>query len=119
MTHVLADGKRELAGVGYSGHGNALDDPEKQDATNQGPIPRGTWIIGPQRDHHLIGGKTLFGAMELAPAVGNTTRRSDFLIHGDSVAHDHSASKGCIVLPRDVRNVIARSGDTVLQVVHP
>lgn len=119
MTHVLPDGKRELAGMGYSGHGSALDDPEKQDAINQGPIPRGAWIIGPQRDHRLIDGKTLYGAMELAPGAGNATRRSDSLIHGDSAAHDHSASKGCIVLSRDVRDAIARSGDVDLEVVHP
>lgn len=57
--------------------------------------------------------------MRLTPAPGNTTDRQDFWIHGDTAAHNHTASTGCIVLPRDARNQIAGSGDTRLQVVYP
>lgn len=119
MTHVLPIGSRELAGNGYSGVGSALDDPAAQDEGNAGPIPRGSWIIGPQTDHKLANGKHLTVAMRLSPAPGNTTHREDFWIHGDTPAHNHTASSGCIVLPRDVRNRIAASGDAQLRVVYP
>lgn len=103
MTHVLPDGTRELVGAGYSGFGSALDEPVDQNLGNVGPIPRGAWIIGPQQNHPLAYHRgTLWGAMKLTPGPGN-----------------HTASKGCIVLPESVRNAIARSGDPRLEVVHP
>lgn len=119
MTHVLADGERRLIGVGYSGHGSALDDPAAENQFEEGPIPRGAWLIGPQLDHTLANKHVLPGAMRLSPAPGNSTRRTEFWIHGDTAAHDHTASRGCIVLPRDARDAVARSGITDLEVVHP
>ncbi|MGH9418017.1 MAG: tlde1 domain-containing protein [Terriglobales bacterium] len=120
IAHVFPDGARKLIGSGYSGFGSALDDPAAQDEDKLGPIPRGSWIIGPQQNHSLADGRgTLIAAMPLAPAPGNTTVRKDFWIHGDTAAHNHTASQGCIVLPRDTRNAIARSGDSRLEVVYP
>ncbi|MGH9418143.1 MAG: tlde1 domain-containing protein [Terriglobales bacterium] len=119
MTHVAADGTRKLAGIGYSGVDSALDDPVAQDESSAGPIPRGHWIIGRQQSHQLANGKHLIAAMRPSPAAGNATKRTNFWIHGDTAAHNHTASEGCIILPRDVRDVIAASGDTQLQVVHP
>lgn len=119
MSHVLADGTRKTIGTGYSGAGSALDDPGAQDEQFKGPIPRGNWVIGPQQDHPLPRGKTLWAAMKLTPAPGNATERADFWIHGDTAAHNHTASEGCIALPRDVRDAIARSGDSRLEVVRP
>jgi Protein of unknown function (DUF2778) len=119
----LADGQRNLIGFGYSGFGSALDDPAAQDDPYQGPIPRGDWIIGRQQDHTLREPQghhnVRTAAMPLTAAPGNTTKRSDFWIHGDTPAHNHTASQGCIVLPRQARNQIADSGDTLLRVVHP
>jgi len=43
--------------------------------------------------------------------------RSDFSIHGDSVAHPGHASWGCIVMPPDPRSVIIKSPDRTLEVV--
>lgn len=57
MTHVVPDGARNLIATGYSGFGSALDDPAAQDEGNAGPIPRGTWVIGPQQEHQLSNGK--------------------------------------------------------------
>jgi hypothetical protein len=46
-----------------------------------------------------------------------TFGRSEFRIHGDSIAHPGMASHGCIILPRAVRDAIWRSGDRALEVV--
>jgi hypothetical protein len=46
-----------------------------------------------------------------------TFGRGEFRIHGDSIAHPGTASHGCIILPRAVRDAIWRSGDRALEVV--
>ncbi|HYE46677.1 MAG TPA: hypothetical protein VEA44_12995, partial [Caulobacter sp.] len=61
---------------------------------------------------------TLFAADEPVPDdVHEATGRSAFRIHGDSVRAPGTASKGCIILPRAVREAIWRSGDRDLEVV--
>lgn len=117
MTHVGADGTRKTVAVGYSGIGDGLDNPAAQSEENVGPIPTGNWTIGPQADHHETGGRTLWGAMRLTPALGNSTQRTQFYIHGDNAKGNHSASDGCVVLPKTARDVIARSGVKSLKVV--
>ena len=42
--------------------------------------------------------------------------RSAFLVHGDNSAGNHSASHGCIILNRIVRDRMRRSGDMGLEV---
>ena len=54
----------------------------------------------------------------LTPQSGtNTYGRDGFLIHGDNTAMNHTASHGCIILPRIVRAGIDASDDKVLEVV--
>ena len=54
----------------------------------------------------------------LEPAPGtDTLGRSAFRIHGDSVRAPGTASHGCIILPRAIRDHIWRSGDRDLEVV--
>jgi len=43
--------------------------------------------------------------------------RSNFLIHGDSVVHPGTASEGCIIAARYIREDIAKSPVKVLAVV--
>jgi hypothetical protein len=43
--------------------------------------------------------------------------RSDFYIHGDNPALNYTASEGCIILARPIREQIAASGDNDLQVL--
>jgi hypothetical protein len=43
--------------------------------------------------------------------------RSGFLIHGDSIIRPGTASRGCIILAREIREQIAASGDADLEVV--
>jgi hypothetical protein len=70
-----------------------------------GPIPRGAWTIGEFFDDP--GGKGPVVA-HLTPCEGTETfGRSGFMIHGDNQALNHSASEGCIVAPRFIRDQIA------------
>jgi hypothetical protein len=56
--------------------------------------------------------------MALTPEPGtDTLGRDGFLIHGDSVENPGTASHGCIILPRAVRDQISASGDKQIQVV--
>jgi hypothetical protein len=100
-------------GAGYSGHGAGLNNPAMQNVHDVGPIPQGAWTIGPPRDppDHL--GPL---AMPLTPS-GDTFGRSDFFIHGDNAQLNHSASDGCIILVREIRQQIVDSLDSDLQVV--
>ena len=104
-------------GDGYSGNGAALNNPAMESIHNHGPIPRGAWTIGEFFDDP--GGKGPVVA-HLTPIEGTETfGRADFMIHGDNQALNHSASEGCIVAPRFIRDQIAAglSVCNVLEVV--
>lgn len=106
------DGK--LYSKGYSGNGNGKNSPDMQAAVGVGPIPRGKWLIGGPRLSANTGPYTL----DLFPEPGTDTEdRTAFRIHGDSIAHPGTASHGCIILPRPVREAIWKSGDHHLEVV--
>ena len=99
---------------GYSGAGRGKNNPALQAAANIGPIPRGRWRIVSVGDSSNVGPF----AIVLAPAPSTATLgRSAFRIHGDSIAAPGTASHGCIILPRAVREAIWRSGDRDLEVV--
>ena len=55
--------------------------------------------------------------MSLTPVGHLAHGRSAFLIHGDSTKHPGDASEGCIIFGPHIRQRIATSGDTVLNVV--
>src|SRR2546423_11084836 len=101
--------------TGYSGAGDGKNNPTMADVPNVGPIPRGAWsITGPPTDPRDHGPYVL----RLEPAAETETfGRSGFLIHGDSRAHPGTASEGCIILPRAVREQIWKSGDRDLEVI--
>jgi hypothetical protein len=74
---------------------------------NIGPIPRGDWTIaGPPVDSKDHGPYVL----KLNPAPSAETHgRSGLLMHGDSKEHPGSASHGCVILTRAVReDVLAK-----------
>lgn len=100
---------------GYSGAAEGKNNPEMQHVPNVGPIPRGDWTIcGPPIDTCDHGPCVL----RLEPAADTETHgRSGFLIHGDSKTHPGTASHGCIILPRAVREEVWHSGDRDLEVV--
>lgn len=96
--------------VGYSGFGQGKDNPDLQDVHNVGPIPVGLYNIGPAYDHPELGPVV----MNLEPTITtNTFGRSEFRIHGDSKEHPGSASHGCIILPRSIRDWIAQRGGQI------
>jgi hypothetical protein len=101
-------------GSGYSGQPECRNDPNKCDVHNHGPIPPGRYTIGEPVNTETHGPFVL----PLTPDESNEMHgRSGFLIHGDSVAHPGTASQGCIILPRAVREAVHASGDRDLEVV--
>lgn len=112
-TGRMRDAAGDLVGVGYSGHDSGKNNPRMQDVADVGPIPVGLYKIMPPVDTPTHGPFVL----PLEPVDGTDTfGRSGFLCHGDSIPHPGTASKGCIIQSRDVREKLAASGD-LLQVV--
>jgi hypothetical protein len=97
--------------IGYSGKGEGLDNPNLQNVRDEGPIPEGTYTIGPACTHPGKGPVV----MALEPGRSNQMfGRSGFLIHGDNDEMNHTASEGCIILSRAICNQISKSEDRVL-----
>ena len=110
---LLQDGQ-EIA-TGYSGRDNGKNNPAMQAVHNVGPIPQGDWTIaGPPFNTAKHGPYVL--RLEPSPAT-NTFGRDGFLMHGDSIKSPGTASEGCIIMPRVIREKVWESGDTSLQVV--
>jgi hypothetical protein len=99
---------------GYSGAGRGRNNPAMQAAVGVGPIPQGRWTIAGRRHSANTGPCTLV----LTPEPETETfGRSEFRIHGDNIARPGTASHGCIILPRAVRDAIWASGDRALEVI--
>jgi len=105
----------QIAGTGYSGYQDGKNNPQMQAVENVGPIPQGDWtIVGPPVNTAEHGPYVL----ELQPAENTDTfGRSGFLMHGDSLEAPGCASRGCVIMPRAVREQVWTSGDTALEVV--
>lgn len=100
---------------GYSGKGDGMNNAKMENVPDVGPIPAGVYAIGIKFDSPDHGPECL----PLRPDAANAMfGRSGFLIHGDSVTNPGCASKGCIILPRIVRDLIAQTLDKELQVIH-
>lgn len=104
----------EDVAVGYAGAGEGKNNPDMQDVQNVGPLPRGGYTIGDPCDTETHGPYVL----DLKPDDDNEMcGRSAFLIHGDSVSKPGTASKGCMIFQRKVREQIWKSGDRRLEVI--
>lgn len=98
-------------GNGYSGNGKGLNNPAEQADHDRGPVPQGRWKIGVAFDHPRLGPTV----MHLSPETDTKTfGRSGFFIHGDNKKMNHTASHGCIILSRDIREKLSTSLDRVL-----
>lgn len=93
-----------LVHVGYSGHAEGVNNPQLETVPMVGPIPRGTWAMGKPFLHPRLGPVSI-PLTRIRPPI----QRSGFLIHGDNRALDRSASNGCIIMPRHVRERLAAS----------
>ena len=109
-----------VVSTGYAGKGRGRNNPALQSVRGVGPLPRGRYRIGAPRTSQRTGPFV----MDLYPidatpndTVHDATGRSAFQIHGDSVRNPGSASSGCIILPRVIRERIWRSKVHVIEVV--
>lgn len=112
------DGK--LISRGYSGAGRGKNNPALEGVRAVGPVPAGCWKIGAPYNSQSVGPYALpLNAVDAKPDddVHQPTGRSAFRIHGDSIKSPGTASRGCIILPRAVRELIWKSGDRDLLVV--
>lgn len=113
-TGKILDPKGMIMGYGYSGKGIHKNNPESQTLANLGPIPEGYYTIGEPHDTVTHGPFVL----PLTPDPQNNMHgRSHFLIHGDSKVLPGTASEGCIIAPRYLREDIAHSPIKLLTVV--
>jgi hypothetical protein len=115
-TGILTHNGVELASD-YSGNGPGVNNDADQSVPNVGPIPQGVYTISPPHADAKVGPI----AMCLTPAPTNEMfGRGDFLIHGDTAAMNHTASHGCIIMPKVTRVAIGTAvmaGDNQLTVV--
>ncbi|XQS17336.1 tlde1 domain-containing protein [Citrobacter telavivensis] len=97
----------------YSGRPEFWNDSANECVINKGPLPRGTYTIGPAFNHPRTKAYTL----RLTPFIENQMcGRDGFMIHGNSVAHPTQASDGCIILNLSGRKTINDSTDKILVV---
>lgn len=108
---LLHDGVH--VGAGYSGHGPGLNNPALEADPGIGPIPAGRWKIGPAHDSPHTGPLT----MNLDPVGHDALGRTLFRMHGDSNTGNESASRGCPVMGRLIRQAVADSPDRDLEVI--
>jgi len=97
---------RLIIGSGYSGNGDALNNPALENMVGHGPIPRGMWEILSWSGETKHGTKGKQVAI-LKPIGHDAHNRSGFLWHGDTQEMNFSASDGCIVSARVLRDHLA------------
>ncbi len=113
VTGRMIDENGYTWGVGYSGADPGKNKPEFENVHDVGPIPQGGYSIGAPHDSRE------HGPFVLPLIPWKTTElhgRSAFLIHGDSVHAPGTASRGCVIMSRDVRERIWNSRDHSLVV---
>lgn len=110
----LTDSYGYLIGVGYSGNGEGKNNPKMENIKSVGPLPKGKYFIGEPYNSKNTGKYTL----PLIPDDRNEMYgRSAFAIHGDSINEPGTASHGCIILSRDIREKIHNSKDKIIVVI--
>lgn len=104
----------ELVGVGYSGAPGHKNDPTAVMLKDEGPIPPGMYTINAPIDTADHGPYV----MALTPDAANAMYgRDGFLLHGDNVHQPGTASEGCVIMARSVREDVWASMDHNLNVV--
>jgi len=89
----------KVIAFGYAGKGKGKNNPDMQDVRKTGPIPRGLWRMTDVKNSPNTGPFTIV----LVPEKGTDARgRSEFRVHGDNKTG--TASEGCIILGRPVRD---------------
>lgn len=102
-----------IRAIGYSGHEAGLNNSALQNVVEVGPIPKGCYQISRSFDHPKLGPVV----MRLSPYKDtNTFGRNGFCIHGDNMDMNHTASEGCIIFNRVVRQFLSSGVSRLLQV---
>lgn len=113
-TGRLFDNTGALCGTGYSGAPGYTNNPDDECLQDKGPLPEGLYTFGKPENRADTGPFSI----PLIPDPSNKMYgRSDFWCHGDNALHNGSASCGCIIMVRPIREAIAASSDNRLQVV--
>lgn len=100
--------------TGYSGNGAGLNNPDMQNVPRVGPIARGRWHMDGIYNSKQVGPYAII----LSPAPETETfGRGGFRCHGDNSAGDKSASEGCMIFPRAVREDMWQLNDHAIDVV--
>jgi hypothetical protein len=118
-TGKLYDPAGKYVSTGYAG-GNCgknkegVDNPAMENVPNEGPLPEGMYTFGEVVLQSHLGPF----AIPLIPDPSNEMfGRGDFFCHGDTIKNPGCASKGCIIMPRNVREMMYNSDDKLLRVV--
>lgn len=99
--------------TGWAGQREGRNNPDMQDVSRTGPLPRGSYTIGEPYIHPHLGPFTF----DLTPDPTNDMcGRSLFRIHGAAFVHPELSSEGCIILPRVARENISLIGEHRLEV---
>jgi len=113
-TGKLFDSQMVYIATGYAGAPGYKDNPADEQLKDKGPLPVGMYVFTAPYNNIKTGPYT----MNLVPDSDNEMfGRGDFRVHGDSLTAPGTASEGCIVMPRAVREQMWNSGDHTLQVV--
>ncbi len=94
---------------GYAGNGEGRNNPSMQDVPFMGPLPTGVYNMGPTVNSPHTGPVTIVLRHQGGGSNFPPTRSPDsFRIHGPNPAHPDTSSKGCIVVPKKVREAISQ-----------
>ena len=106
-----------IIGTGYSGNGDGLNNALQENMAGHGPIPRGLWeIVRWTGDSTYTDNKGRNLGPQVAilkPVSHDAHGRSGFLWHGDNKQMNFTASDGCIVSARTIRDHLAAAFSTI------
>jgi hypothetical protein len=115
-TGRLRDANGKTVAFGYAGNGEGKNNPDMQNVPNIGPLPQGIYaMVSMSLSTPKHGPYVIF----LNPDKSNEMfGRSLFRVHGDKVGAPGTASEGCIIVGRLVREALWESNDHTIKVVH-
>lgn len=118
-TGQLFDVSGLVVSRGYSGKARGRNNPALEGVAGIGPIPTGLWRMQSIYNSGSVGPRAIVLWAEDGTPDDHEARtgRSGFRVHGDKVGAPGMASRGCIILPRAVRELLWRSPVRHIRVV--
>ena len=117
-TGEIATNDGGFVAFGWAGNGLGKNNADMQEVHDVGPLPRGSYRVGPWEAQHPDLGPLV---AHLEQIEGETFGRSGFYFHGpamDAAKHGQE-SKGCIVVPHSWRVIVQSKAPegSIVQVV--